>query len=244
MSEARGFLIEALKALGPKPGEGASQAAKKRHSERLSEKVARAIAAELRKRGLKETRPGAAGDAEASGAERRISGGIGAKKVDVTWATEESGLLLAVSIKSINFKDRSTGNFQKNFTNRRGDMLFETVTLHRRFPFAVIVGLFFLDREASEDASPQRRSTFHNAHDRFHQFTGRSDSGGRDEQLERLYIVLHDPKQATPEARIFLAGDPDHEVPIATVLDEIIELLADRNPDFYEAIGGTLRGLR
>ena len=63
-----------------------------------------------------------------------MAGGIGAKKVDVTWATEEGGLLLGVSIKTINFRDRKTGNFQKNLTNRRGDMLFEAVTLHRRFP--------------------------------------------------------------------------------------------------------------
>lgn len=43
-----------------------------------------------------------------------MAGGIGAKKVDITWATEEAGLLLAVSIKTINFRDGRTGNFQKN----------------------------------------------------------------------------------------------------------------------------------
>src|SRR3546814_5010367 len=58
-----------------------------------------------------------------SGAERRLAGGIGAKKVDVTWATEESGLILAVSVKTILFKDSRTQNFQKNLTNRRADLL-------------------------------------------------------------------------------------------------------------------------
>ena len=72
----------------------------------------------------------------------RAAGGIGAKKVDVTWATEEGGLLLGISIKGINFRDRRSKNFQKNLTNRRGDMLFEAVTLHRRFPYAVLGGLF------------------------------------------------------------------------------------------------------
>src|SRR3546814_5928739 len=76
-----------------------------------------------------------------SGAERRMAGGIGAKKVDVTWATEESGLLLGISIKTINFRDVRTRNFQKSLTNRRGDMLIEAVTLHRRFPYAVLAGL-------------------------------------------------------------------------------------------------------
>lgn len=93
-----------------------------------------------------------------------MSGGIGAKKVDVTWATEESGLLLGISIKSINFRDSRSKNFQKNLTNRRGDMLFEAVTLHRRFPYAVLGGLFFLDSAAESDATTKRRSTFINTH--------------------------------------------------------------------------------
>ncbi|MEZ5587760.1 MAG: hypothetical protein R3E46_11880 [Sedimenticolaceae bacterium] len=42
-----------------------------------------------------------------------MAGGIGAKKVDVTWATEEGGLLLGISIKTINFRDNKTKNFQR-----------------------------------------------------------------------------------------------------------------------------------
>ena len=80
---------------------------------------------------------------KSSGAERRMDGGLGAKKVDVTWATEHSGLLLAISIKTVNFRDRKTANFQKNLTNRRNDMLFESTTLHRRFPYAALGGFFF-----------------------------------------------------------------------------------------------------
>src|SRR4051812_49665697 len=86
-----------------------------------------------------------------------MAGGLGAKKVDVTWATEESGLLVAVSIKTINFRDQRSGNFQKNLTNRRGDMLFESVTLHRRFPFSVLRGVFFLGKGGAEgDTHPRR----------------------------------------------------------------------------------------
>src|SRR6185295_3334508 len=147
-------------------------------------------------RGFTEARPApAASDrprrkTDPTGAERRMAGGIGAKKVDVTWATEESGLLFAISVKSISFRDERTGNLQKNLTNRRGDMLFETVTLHRRFPYATVVGVFFLDHEARLDATPRRKSTFLNAQQRLKLFTGRNDPAGRDEQLERLYVVL------------------------------------------------------
>src|SRR5690554_142151 len=60
---------------------------------------------------------------------------VSAKKVDVTWTTPESGLLLGISVKSISFRDTKTNNYQKNLTNRRGDMLFESTTPHRRFPY-------------------------------------------------------------------------------------------------------------
>ena len=41
-----------------------------------------------------------------------MSGGIGAKKVDITWATEESGLLVAIFLKTINFSDRIRKNLK------------------------------------------------------------------------------------------------------------------------------------
>ena len=63
-----------------------------------------------------------------------MEGGIGAKKVDVTWATAEAGLILGVSVKTINWKDKKSANYQKNVTNRRGDLLFEAVTLPSAFP--------------------------------------------------------------------------------------------------------------
>lgn len=65
--------------------------------------------------------------------------------------TEESGLILACSVKTLMFKDGKTKNYQKNLTNRRGDLLIEAVTLHRRFPYSVIAGFLFLDAGAAEE---------------------------------------------------------------------------------------------
>lgn len=169
-----------------------------------------------------------------------MAGGIGAKKVDVTWATEESGLLLGISIKSINFRDTRTKNFQKNLTNRRGDMLMEAVTLHRRFPYAVLGGLFFLDQGAEHDHTGKRRSTFVNAHARMKLFTGRNDPAGRDEQYERLYLVLLEVSTAKVGLRAFEVGKPHEEIPMDHILGGFIELLAERNPDFYEVFEGGL----
>jgi hypothetical protein len=138
-SKTHDRLLQQLRTLPPKPGDTANRETKKRYSEQVSRVVALAIAAELRRRGLAGARPTEGGLDSKSGAERRMAGGIGAKKVDVTWSTEETGLLVAFSIKSINFRDSKTNNFQKNLTNRRGDLLFESITLHRRFPYSVLV---------------------------------------------------------------------------------------------------------
>ena len=175
-----------------------------------------------------------------SGAERRMDGGLGAKKVDVTWATEESGLLLALSIKTINFRDHKTGNFQKNLTNRRNDMLFESTTLHRRFPYATIGGFFFFDMGAKTDGTKSRQSTFLNAHRRLKMFTGRNDPAGRPEQYERIFIVLveADPEKATYE--VYRAGDTATQVALEQALLELLDIVAERSPDFYEIRDGKL----
>jgi len=234
------LLVAALKRLPPKPDDSAKQAAKKRYSEQMSEFLAQALAEELRHRGLREARPAPPGEVGMSGAERRLAGGIGAKKVDVTWTTEESGLMLALSVKSINFRDGRTGNYQKNLTNRRGDMLMEAVSLHRRFPYAVLCGMFFLDYGAAEDDTSTRRDTFTNAHQRLSLFTGRTDPAGREEQFERLYLLLVDANPFNPRLEAYLVGQPDQPVQLADALDEIIELVAERNFDFYEAQDGQL----
>ena len=234
MARIDDLLEEALKSVGNKPSDGAAAPTKKAYSEKISSAVAGAVAHELRERGLKAARPAPPGELDISGAERRMAGGIGAKKVDVTWATEEAGLLLGISIKTINFRDGRTKNFQKNLTNRRGDMLFEAVTLHRRFPYAVLGGLFFLDKDAAHDQTARRRSTFMNAHTRLQLFTGREDPGGRDEQYERLYLVLLDASSSHAQFDVYLVGKPEQPIPMTETFNELLSVTAIRNPDFYE----------
>lgn len=234
------LLRDAIRQLGPKPPESSAQPVKKRYSERLSEVVANALADELRHRGLRGTLPNRDRGALGSGSERRMAGGIGAKKVDVTWATEEAGLLFAVSVKSINWKDARSGNYQKNLVNRRGDMLIEAVTLHRRFPYAVLAGFIFLDKGAAEDRTERRRSTFENAHHRLKLFTGRADPSGRDEQYERMYLFLLEGNPDQPGFSMFEVGRADRPLEISAVVDELLQLVADRNPDFYEFVDGML----
>ncbi len=241
MARIDDLLQTALRGLPKKPADSATQADKKRYSERVSEVISLAIAEDLRKRGLKGARPAAPGELGGSGAERRMAGGLGAKKVDVTWATEEAGLLLAISIKSINFKDSRTGNYQKNLVNRRGDMLMEAVTLHRRFPYAVLAAFFFLDKGAETDNTNRRKSTFVNAHARLKLFTGRSDPAGRDEQFERFYLLLLDADPAAATFRAYEVGKPDKAVCLDAIMKDLLTIAAERNPDYYDMEGDDLR---
>jgi len=238
------LLAQGLKTLGPKPSDADKREKKQNYSQRVSEVFAQALAEELRERGLEGARPAPPGVLGASGAERRMAGGLGPKRVDVSWATEESGLLLAVSVKTINFRDNRSGNFQKNLTNRRTDMLYESVTLHRRFPFAVLTGFLVFDHQAATDHTATRHSTFENAHRRLKLFSGRDDPAGRDEQYESIYVVLLDANQFQPVVKTYRVGDPVAPVGLGNVFDELMELVATRNPDFYEAVGGDLVRVR
>ena len=234
MARIDDLLVGAVKAAGPKPDDDAPQALKNPWVGRLSNALAVAIAAELRERGMSEARPGAPGELGLSGAERRLAGGTGAKKVDVTWATEESGLILACSVKTIMFRDKGSGAFQKNLTNRRGDLLMEAVTLHRRFPYAVLAGFLFLDHHAADDHTPRRRSTFENAFPRLRLFTRRPDPTGREEQFERLYLLLVDSNAFQPKVTCYEVNDPNTPLDLEKVFDEVVGLTAERNFDLYE----------
>lgn len=240
MARVDDLLLAALGRLPNKPPEDAGQSEKKRYSELMSNAIAEAFAEELRERGLAEARPAPPGVIGMSGAERRMAGGIGAKKLDVSWATEESGLLVGLSIKTINWMDRRSGNYQKNLTNRRGDLLFEATTLHRRFPYAVLAGFLFLDAGAASDDTDLRRSTFENAHPRLRLFTGREEPFGRDEQFEVLCVCLVDANPFQSSLEIYEAGHPESPLALGDVFNRLIESIATRNFDFYEYLDGNL----
>lgn len=236
-------LLAAVKAAGTKPKDTEAAPTKKNWNQRLSDNLALAIAAELRDLGMDTALPAEPGQLGLSGAERRLSGGIGAKKVDVSWATEESGLIFAISVKTIMFRDNSTKNYQKNLTNRRGDMLIESVTLHRRFPYAVLGAFLFFDAGAENDGTGRRKSTFENAFPRLRLFTGRDDPAGREEQFEKFFVLLLDSNPFSPSIRAFEVNDGETEVDLDDVLTDMIALVGERNFDLYDGTDGRLTKL-
>ena len=138
-------------------------------------------------------------------------------------------------------RDTRTGNYQKNLTNRRGDLLYEAVTLHRRFPYSVLGGFLFLDAGAQLDGTDRRSSTFLNAHSKLRLFDGRWDPAGRDEQYERLYVVLMAAQPFAAQWTVYRAGKPDERVELAAAFDDLMERIVERNSDFYEIDDGVLK---
>lgn len=227
-------ISDAIRNVGIKPADSEPRVIKKNYAERLSNEVARYLAAGLRELGLQDCQPD-----ESGGRERQFAGGIGAKKMDVSFATEEDGLVLAVSVKSICFRDKKTQNFQKNLTNRRGDLLSEATTLHQRFPYAVVGGLFLFDRGAAEDGTPSRVSTFVTAHEYFRTFDGRSTQANAVQKFEGLWIALYQ-SQEPFEVRVYSAGKPDTSEPLESLFSRLLERVAECNPDRFRFSNGKL----
>src|SRR5262249_42185336 len=136
-------LLDAVTRAGPPPGATASQSQRKRYSELLSRYLAEEVAAGLRQVGFPAVKPypGQPG-------EKEFQGGLGPKRVDVSYSDERHGLLLAVSIKTI-----TTSPYGKNLKNRFGDLCTEAITLHMRFPYSVVCALFAFPSAADEDTS-------------------------------------------------------------------------------------------
>ena len=202
----------AIRAAGKRPPEIDTQANKKAYSERVSNQLAPAIAAELRERGLGGCQPHPPIAGKRRGSERRIAGGLGDKKVDVTFATEHAGLVLAISVKTISWRDQKTKNFQKNLQNRKADLVFEVTTLHKRFPYSVVGGLLLLYEDARTDnrGSQTRISTFARAHQLLKMFNNRSGTRNEDTKFECLAVGVY--KDDPVAYELYEAGEPTRQI--------------------------------
>jgi hypothetical protein len=191
-------LADAIVGTGPVPDDTVPQAQKKRYSELLSYNLAREVAAELRRIGFRNTKPLAGGPSE-----QPFQGGLGPKKVDVSYSDEQHGLMLAISIKSICFPP-----FGKNLKNRFGDLLTEAITLHLRFPYSVICMLFAFPIASDEDITKLRQiSTFARATKLFATVSGRRDYTDPGEKFENVTMLLFEPLTGRKRAGRFRLYD-------------------------------------
>lgn len=188
----------ALERASPRPDEESSRDAKKNYAERLSQSIATLIANRLRATGhFDGIVPHADGTRQesgsASGATKKL------KKTDVRFATMETGLELLVSIKTLNFRDSRKdsktgelilGRYTKNMVRNDHELRAEAMDHHERFPYAVLIALFFLPVEATDDARNDK-SSFAHAVMTFRPRTGRLEPADHPAKFERMFIGLY-----------------------------------------------------
>lgn len=221
-------LADAVQVVGNISPNSALQKDKKRYSERLSAALAFEVADGLRELSFPNVKPQRGGPGE-----KEFQGGLGPKKVDVSYADERHGLLLAVSIKTICFHP-----FGKNLKNRFGDLCTEAITLHMRFPYSVVGALFAMPEDANLDISPGRRiSTFQRARILLSTISGRAEHASPAEKFENVTMMLFRPLRLpddTPLVRLFDAASGE-EMTEGNYLRSIQSIYNVRNP--YAPVG-------
>ncbi|HEY2838119.1 MAG TPA: hypothetical protein VGJ26_03150 [Pirellulales bacterium] len=217
-------LLDAILDAGDFPAADAEQKNKKRYAEVLSSLLAREVAAGLRNIGFDGVKPLPDGPGE-----RAFQGGLGPKKVDVSYADEQHGLKLAVSLKSI-----TSPPFGKNLKNRFYDLCPEGITLHLRFPYSVICAIFCLPNAANEDITPGRSvSTFQRARALLATIAGRRDYTDPGEKSENITMLLFQPQTSdgedSPWVRLYDAAS-NREMTELEYFNAIRQLYNQRNP--------------
>jgi hypothetical protein len=177
-------LVDAIVAAGAMPPDTASREQKQLFSQNLSKHLAVEVADGLRAVGFGGVKPVRGGPGE-----KEFQGGLGPKKVDVSHSDARHGLLLAVSIKSINFPP-----FGKNLKNRFGDLCTEAITLHMRFPYSVVCALFAFPFSCDQDVTSGRPvSTFRRALSLLGTISGRLEYTDPGEKFENVTMLLFQP---------------------------------------------------
>ena len=216
-------LLDAVLAAGPLPAAGEPQSAKKRFSELLSRHLAVELADGLRSAGFANVKPARGGPGE-----KAFQRGLGPKKVDVSYADERHGLLLAVSIKTI-----TSAPFGKNLKNRFSDLCTEAITLHMRFPYSVVCALFAFPATANEDVTPGRTlSTFGRATKLLATISGRAEYTDPGEKFENVTMMLFQPVtgDGTPPALRLLDSTTQREMTEQDYCLMLREFYNRRNP--------------
>jgi len=180
-----GPLRAALDLADPRPATG-DREQKKNYAERLSHALATVVANALRK-----DFPGITPDADGRRQEAPARTSKGLKKLDVNYSTSELGLGLGVSIKTINFSDKGSSRYTKNFTRADNELRAEAKDYHERQPYSVLVGVVFLPIEACLDGKTGP-SSFGQAIRIFRHRAGRKNPRNEQELFERVFVGLYE----------------------------------------------------
>lgn len=135
--------------------------------------------------------PGIYPDADGKRHESTAMGAGGLKKLDVNFMTPQMGLALAVSFKTINFKDEKTQRYTKNVKRVDGELRAEAQDVHRRQPYAVLVGIILLPVGSTVDGV-NSCSSFKHAWDVFERRSGRKGTDDENSHFELIFMGVYD----------------------------------------------------
>ncbi len=190
---------DALARSEPRPPDDADRDAKKNYAQRLSNNLAILIANKLRSiKPFGSILP----DSDGSGTESGSASGTTkkSKRTDVRYATSTTGLELLVSIKTLNYRDMKKqrvtkaitfGRYTKNMVRNDHELRAEAMDHHERFPYAVMVALFFLPIEACDDGEKDKSSFAHGVVT-LRPRAGRIEPTDPHSKFERVFIGLYE----------------------------------------------------
>lgn len=188
---------------------GVPQTDKKNYGEKLSRALAQVVADALRSRGFKAVLP----TVDGKGHESKARGEKGLKKLDVNYSTPQAGLVLGVSIKTINARDAESGRFTKNYSRVDNELRAEATDYHRRQPYAVLVAVLFLPYGACEHSRPGSASSFAAAIKYFRMRNHRRSPRHDPDYFENCYVALYPKEERDGRSTVFV--DVNQEVPVA-----------------------------
>ena len=216
-------LTDAIAAAGPIPSDAANRADKKAYAEKLSHFLAEELAHGMRTAGFPDAKPH-----RGQPGEKEFQGGLGSKKVDVSYSDEQHGLIFAVSVKSICFAP-----FGKNLKNRFGDLCTEAIGLHMRFPYATVCMLFAFPDASNNDYGPRRQhTTFQRAARLLATVSGRASYTDAGERFERVTMLRFQPLTVggPPPSVVLIDALSGETVPEQDYFRQLVELHDLRNP--------------
>jgi hypothetical protein len=206
------------------------RAVKRNLAQRLSTCLAQKIADALRPK-LKGILP----DEEGAKHESRSGSASGLKKIDVNYSNPQIGLGLAVSIKTVNFKDEKTARFTKNIKRLDGELRAEAQDCHARQPYAVLAALIFFPEEAAHDSNA--RSSLRHAWEVFERRGGRTSTVNETSLFERIWICVYNSDKSNfgrvqcfdTAEEIPATGLPDKHSTLSDVIAQIDRAFRSRN---------------
>lgn len=193
------------------------RAAKRNLAQRFSASIAQKIADSLRP-----DFPGIWPDETGAGHESLSRGARGLKKLDVNFSTQQGGLGLAVSVKTINFPDEGSKRFTKNVKRVDGELRAEAQDCHEYHPYAVIAVYLFMPEEAARDGTT--RSSVRHAGEVLAERAGRKKPDDPHHLVELAFIGIYDDAGAVRFHRpseIPEQGEPAESLTFNQTLEEV-----------------------